>query len=177
MIEVQTGSDVDSGDHRFQIESVSWSGPIIRQATLYRALVVIWVSAIVLVLLIRVVTLNITLQKNARYQAELQKINGLLNVKNRKFEELAKTDGLTGVANRLGVRELLYRSLSDWRAKRTPLSLIMVDIDHFKTTWIQLISAIDYAASRSAVCPHKTSFGVFQPNVSLGRLFSLSITN
>ncbi|MCP8899291.1 GGDEF domain-containing protein [Gilvimarinus xylanilyticus] len=132
-IEIQTGSDVRSGEHRFELESISWSGPIVRQSTLYRALVVIWSAAIVLVLLIRVVTLNLQLQRHARYQSELQKINGLLNVKNRKFEELAKTDALTGVANRLGVREVLYRSLNDWRAKRTPLSLIMVDIDHFKT--------------------------------------------
>lgn len=131
-VEIQTGSDVHSGEHRFELKSISWSGPIIRQSTLYRALVVIWIAVIVLVLLIRVVTLNLQLQRNARYQSELHKINGLLNVKNRKFEELAKTDSLTGVANRLGVREVLYRSLSDWRSKRTPLSLIMVDIDHFK---------------------------------------------
>ncbi|UTF59918.1 GGDEF domain-containing protein [Gilvimarinus sp. DA14] len=131
-VEIQTGSDVSSGEHQFKLDSISWSGPVISQATLYRVLLITWIFAIVLVLLIRIINLKITLQRNARYQAELQKINGLLNVKNRKFEELAKTDGLTGVANRLGVREALYRSLTEWRDSRTPLSLIMVDIDHFK---------------------------------------------
>lgn len=39
---------------------------------------------------------------------------------------------LTGVANRLGVREYLFEGLNNWRNNQSPFSLILIDIDHFK---------------------------------------------
>ncbi|TDK21514.1 diguanylate cyclase [Luteimonas aestuarii] len=50
----------------------------------------------------------------------------------RELEELSLTDGLTGIANR---RRFDQRLAAEWRAarrSRQPLSLVVLDIDHFK---------------------------------------------
>ncbi|MBA2421313.1 MAG: GGDEF domain-containing protein, partial [Thermoleophilaceae bacterium] len=49
-----------------------------------------------------------------------------------RLSEAARSDALTGVLNRRGFEELLDRELE--RARRTDqaLSVIMVDLDHFK---------------------------------------------
>jgi diguanylate cyclase (GGDEF)-like protein len=55
-----------------------------------------------------------------------------LQIANQHLEELASLDGLTGLANRRGFDrelELAWRRAAE---RRTPLALMMIDIDHFK---------------------------------------------
>ena len=51
----------------------------------------------------------------------------------QRVQEAASTDALTGIANRRSFEEVLEREVS--RAERTgePVSLVMLDLDHFKT--------------------------------------------
>ncbi|WP_417667421.1 GGDEF domain-containing protein [Roseibium sp.] len=49
-----------------------------------------------------------------------------------KLEDLARTDGLTGLANRRTFDETLTREWAIARREINPLSLIMADLDHFK---------------------------------------------
>lgn len=51
---------------------------------------------------------------------------------NAKISRLAATDELTGLANRRSFNECLLASISAARRHDFPLSLIMIDIDHFK---------------------------------------------
>jgi diguanylate cyclase (GGDEF)-like protein len=51
---------------------------------------------------------------------------------NARLDELNRTDALTGLANRRQLDETLTRTWSDAREKDRPISVIMVDIDHFK---------------------------------------------
>lgn len=51
----------------------------------------------------------------------------------RELEQLAATDDLTGVANRRRFREELAREFATARRHRQPLSLLLVDLDGFKT--------------------------------------------
>ncbi|MCA9268037.1 MAG: GGDEF domain-containing protein, partial [Planctomycetales bacterium] len=44
----------------------------------------------------------------------------------------ARTDELTGVANRKAFDEKLHVLLGRWRREETPFSLVLVDLDHFK---------------------------------------------
>lgn len=130
--EVQTGSTSFDGVHEFQLERIRWEGTIITDEDLYRAIVVAWSAVIILLLTMRVVTMRMELTRNRRYQDELVSINRLLNLQNKQFEDLAKTDQLTGLLNRIGIRDALYDGLNDWKARRRPFSFIMIDIDHFK---------------------------------------------
>ena len=47
-------------------------------------------------------------------------------------ERLAMVDGLTGVANRRQLDQTLSREWRNGRRNKTPLSLILLDVDHFK---------------------------------------------
>jgi diguanylate cyclase (GGDEF)-like protein len=74
-------------------------------------------------------------QKNA----ELEYTRAILEAKqselvalNARWELLATTDGLTGVQNHRMFQELLVLEVARARRYRTPLALIMVDVDHFK---------------------------------------------
>jgi diguanylate cyclase (GGDEF)-like protein len=54
----------------------------------------------------------------------------------RRLRELHRTDtlsdALTGVANRRAFEYELNRRLTEWNRQRTPLTLMLIDIDHFK---------------------------------------------
>ncbi len=51
----------------------------------------------------------------------------------QKMERLATTDGLTGLNNHRHFQEILSKELERARRYRHPLSLLLMDIDHFKT--------------------------------------------
>jgi len=55
-----------------------------------------------------------------------------LRVANRRLEELAITDGLTGLHNHRHFQERLRRDLEIARRAGRPLSIVMFDVDHFK---------------------------------------------
>lgn len=42
-------------------------------------------------------------------------------------------DALTGIANRRAFDYELKRRMSEWRRQKTPMALVMIDIDHFKS--------------------------------------------
>ena len=51
---------------------------------------------------------------------------------NRKLSELATEDSLTGVANRRALEQALLREWERCRELRQPLTVVMLDVDHFK---------------------------------------------
>lgn len=59
------------------------------------------------------------------YRTQLEEVN-------LKLENLSQTDGLTGVYNRAHFEELLKNEYSRSQRHHQPLSLLMLDIDHFK---------------------------------------------
>jgi diguanylate cyclase (GGDEF)-like protein len=78
--------------------------------------------------------------KVRRLTKELMQANLELDQKNTELEEanaaiiqLGRTDPLTGLANRRYFLEVLDNIMSLARRHLTPLSLIMADLDHFKT--------------------------------------------
>ncbi|MEZ4335541.1 MAG: diguanylate cyclase [Sandaracinaceae bacterium] len=55
-----------------------------------------------------------------------------LRAANEELQRLTHADPLTGIANKRALEELLVRELASAARAARPLSLIMVDIDHFK---------------------------------------------
>lgn len=78
------------------------------------------------------------LEYRAKYRAsrvrseELDTLNKLLSVERDKYENLSKTDPLTGCVNRIGARELFEQLVSTPPSGGPKASLILLDIDHFK---------------------------------------------
>ena len=49
-----------------------------------------------------------------------------------EHREQAMTDPLTGLLNRRALDDQLHRRLEAWRTHRTPFSVLLIDVDHFK---------------------------------------------
>ena len=68
----------------------------------------------------------------------IRMLGGVINaaikniIKISHLEDLAATDGLTGLANRAYFDQYIRTEVAQYRRNRQPLSLLMVDIDHFK---------------------------------------------
>ena len=67
-----------------------------------------------------------------RRQDELARANSQLERANARLEEMATCDGLTGLRNHRFFQDSLLTSFSFARRHRLPLSLVMLDVDHFK---------------------------------------------
>lgn len=132
ILEVQTGSMVRSGTHEVQVMKLVWTGRLVSQSTLYKAVIVLWSAAMLCTLVGRLVSAQRELKNQRAAQAELRTINDFLNQETRRFEQLANTDLLTGLRNRVGIRDIFYRGVVGWRNKRTPFSFIIIDLDNFK---------------------------------------------
>jgi len=69
---------------------------------------------------------------------ELDRINKELEEKRAQLEKLSRTDGLTGLINRRHFDERLAEEFTRSMRYRSPLSCLLLDIDHFKKvndTW------------------------------------------
>ncbi|MDX1352125.1 MAG: diguanylate cyclase [Thiomicrorhabdus sp.] len=67
-----------------------------------------------------------------KFQNELQEINALLEQKSKHYEGLAARDPLTGLFNRYKFTEIFSAELTGMKARENTMSLIMLDLDHFK---------------------------------------------
>jgi diguanylate cyclase len=66
------------------------------------------------------------------YSSELFQINELLKKKTQKYEDMASTDQLTGLYNRYKFTELFISEYATMTKRKNEMSLIILDIDHFK---------------------------------------------
>ena len=64
---------------------------------------------------------------------ELQKAHNRLEELNSRLTVMAETDYLTGLYNRGMIEERIRKALTETETTNRPVSLIMIDIDHFKT--------------------------------------------
>ena len=75
--------------------------------------------------------LSFILEKGRLYQ-ELLQTKAALEAANSRLSQVATLDGLTGIPNRRALDEMLENAWRRALRHKTPLSLIMIDIDHFK---------------------------------------------
>lgn len=68
-----------------------------------------------------------------RYSVELEMQKHELQRANSQLESLATTDGLTGLKNHRFFQEFLRRKVGQSQVVGMPLSLVLLDVDHFKT--------------------------------------------
>ncbi|HEY3966697.1 MAG TPA: GGDEF domain-containing protein [Planctomycetaceae bacterium] len=76
------------------------------------------------------------LEANRQLQHDLETAKEELQVQRRQLDSYmaeALTDALTGLANRRKFDQELNRRFAQWKGGGTPLSLVLVDVDHFKS--------------------------------------------
>jgi len=135
------------GDHVLEVQARTPSGRAVQslqylftieprwyQITLVRLLIALG-ALIVLLVLIRWRErrqARLYADRQQRLEEKIAERTVELEVANRKLEELATEDGLTGVANRRALETGLQR---EWRRcldQRVPIALLMIDVDRFK---------------------------------------------
>ena len=76
--------------------------------------------------------LNLYVNECAWYERQLLHYSELLEAQNADLARQTRTDPLTGLANRRGYGEVLGAALERAEQEGTPLSVAIVDLDHFK---------------------------------------------
>lgn len=132
IFEVQSGSGKPLGKHQFHLHKVEFIGQALSTADWYLAIMVAWLGIILCFLAYRIINLKDEVVLQRKRESELLEINELLDTRGKALEIKAKTDPLTGAFNRLGIEEAISMGLQEWHQYRKPLSLVMIDIDHFK---------------------------------------------
>ncbi|QJB57252.1 GGDEF domain-containing protein [Pseudodesulfovibrio sp. zrk46] len=66
-------------------------------------------------------------------QSQLAETHAMMALQNKKLEQISSTDPLTGLANRLRLDEAMKAEKKRAKQQAKPLSIIMTDIDHFKS--------------------------------------------
>lgn len=72
-------------------------------------------------------------KQRLRHLTELRELNQILTRANTDLTEKATMDGLTGLANRRHLDNFLELAWEDARKTDRPLSLLMIDVDEFKS--------------------------------------------
>lgn len=72
------------------------------------------------------------IDRRAAREQELIEVTQQLAAANDRLQQISLTDGLTGLANRRHFDQVLQQEWGRAVRNRTPLSLILADVDHFK---------------------------------------------
>jgi diguanylate cyclase (GGDEF)-like protein len=133
VLEVSSGNYSQPGYHRFELLRVEFHGYYFTTENWYLCIIIFWLSVIFGYILYRSLQLSNQLKEQKNRENELIEINQILDSRSRRLDLQSKTDHLTGVFNRQGLEEALQTALSERRENQNPLSLIMLDLDHFKS--------------------------------------------
>ncbi len=132
-LQVSTGDNTVARSIRFTIHGVRFSGKWIRDQALVTSLLVFWTGVAFVQIVLLVFRFNRMYRKSRAESRELNAINRLLRSERDKLESLAKQDKLTGCLNRHGMSEVLNTVVREFNQTKRVVSLIMLDIDHFKS--------------------------------------------
>lgn len=132
-LQILTGSGSMDGDYRFKLHSIEWEGNLIPPEKWYFGILVVWLAFLFSVLVYRVWHLKTEINEHYAREQDLQRLNRMLDIKSRHFEKMARTDPLTGVSNRAGISPILVDEVRSHVRTGHTLTVIMLDIDHFKS--------------------------------------------
>ena len=132
IIEIQTGSGQYFGEHNFKLERIEFKRQVVSTESWYLFIIVSWLLSILGFLIFRVFSLKKELMSRQRKENELTQLNTLLDKQAKHMEVKAKRDPLTGAFNREGVEESLVEALNEWHVSAKRLSIVLLDLDHFK---------------------------------------------
>ncbi|WP_185067055.1 GGDEF domain-containing protein [Vibrio ponticus] len=131
-IEFATGSGAEEGLYQLRIKSIEFIGYYIHKETLMFALLMIWVSFAIVFSMLEIRNSRNRAMEAEKRRAHLSKLNRKLRQQNIQFAEQANRDALTGAMNRHSVREWLDGQFNSYIKPTDQLSVIYLDIDHFK---------------------------------------------
>jgi diguanylate cyclase (GGDEF)-like protein len=133
VIEVGTGTTTTEGKHHFRVHRIEFVGQRLDTLEWYQILFGAWLAAAIIFFGSRLLQMKREVNQRRRRERELLELNKLLNDRGEALEEKSKTDPLTGAFNREGIKDAIKAGLAAWRQTQSPMSLLIIDIDHFKS--------------------------------------------
>jgi diguanylate cyclase (GGDEF)-like protein len=128
-LELMNAGGSAEGEHVYTVRSVKLHGKVISQSHLLMILVGLWILCAVSFPIATTLVLRSQLKESDTALALLGQVNKALELEARELAGQAHIDPLTGVLNRQGLRAALMSTSSLLAA---PMSVIFLDIDHFK---------------------------------------------
>jgi diguanylate cyclase (GGDEF)-like protein len=132
MIGFSTGPNVVPGQHRIRVDRIELDGKVIPSSALRLGIIVAWMLAVLAYLVVDGLLTRNQLRLSAASQNSLQRLNESLRLETRSLAEIARSDPLTGALNRKGLADELMRLVRMGGDAIFPLTLVFIDIDHFK---------------------------------------------
>ncbi|MDO6525700.1 GGDEF domain-containing protein [Motilimonas sp. 1_MG-2023] len=132
VLEVATGSLISEGPVKIVVEEIRFDGKLIPETVFLTGIIGIWIAFALIYLLSDLRRLKGDLSSTRQKAVELESLTEALKLESKKFETMAKRDPLTGARNRAGIRDSLFEQVQLVYLQRTPLSIVFMDIDHFK---------------------------------------------
>ncbi len=133
VLEVATGDFAMAGDYTVSVKSIAFHGKWISMLQLLSAILAAWTIAALLFVTGGIVRSRRAMRAIQREKQELERVNAALELQRQELEAAATHDDLTGLHNRAGLRNSLFTLVLQARAKQNALSVIFVDVDHFKS--------------------------------------------
>ncbi|MFW5774706.1 MAG: GGDEF domain-containing protein [Chitinivibrionales bacterium] len=121
-----------SGKGRIEFRKLELRGKWISADDFFKLLLLLWMGVWALFALLRISSLIKLLRQKEEREQELVKLNQALSIQTNEFKQRAQRDELTGLLNRHGMRDRLFQLLKQIRSNDKAMSVIFVDIDHFK---------------------------------------------
>jgi diguanylate cyclase (GGDEF)-like protein len=131
-IAFSTGPKVEPGPHSIRIDRIELTGKLVPASTFRLGIIAVWMLSVFGYLVVDSVLNRRQLRLSAASQTSLQRLNESLRLETRSLAEIARTDPLTGALNRKGLADELMRIVRQGEDKAFPMTLVFIDIDHFK---------------------------------------------
>jgi diguanylate cyclase (GGDEF)-like protein len=132
-IDVTTGDNMEIWSKgTVEVVSITFIGKQISPTKFYQGLLGIWLLSALVVFAISAFRYRKSIHEKVLREQHLVSINSALAIKSKEMESIAKRDALTGAFNRNGLRDKLAQVMEDALLRKSPFSIIMVDIDYFK---------------------------------------------
>lgn len=132
LLELATGSGENEGRYAMKIHSIEFVGNYIDGEHLMLGLLVFWVSLALVYSMVEIKRTRQVISQAQFRQVHLRRLNRELQEQNIHFAELANRDALTGAMNRHSIREWLDSHFESEVDTHRPLTVLYLDIDHFK---------------------------------------------
>jgi diguanylate cyclase (GGDEF)-like protein len=131
-VQVSTGGNVQPGRHVLRVHRIDFVGKLVAPAAFRLGVIALWGVIALLYSLLHALRLRQDLALTRHGKAALESLNRQLREDARHLSHVAKRDALTGVLNRHGLRDELARAAERGDDRFFPVSIVFVDIDHFK---------------------------------------------
>lgn len=137
-LDISTGTGVRPGDHYFKFHHIILTGRLVSTEQWYLLIIVVWLCMLFIFLVYLMVVRKMSARDRVQQEAELLEINTLLNNRANQLETLAQGEPVTGKMHRVEVEQALRNAVIAHKEKNAPLSIVLMDIDHFMTLSDQL---------------------------------------